>query len=128
MNPEKKSSSQEAFDIIQWIFVPIAILLCGGILLLQGWRLDPILSFAMLSLHTILIFLLIKTFLYNFVSNQKAFNIIQWIFVLIFLPIAMLFCGFILLFQGWRLDPILSFAMFLLTSASIFLGIKDILK
>ncbi|NES64521.1 MAG: hypothetical protein F6K24_04245 [Okeania sp. SIO2D1] len=82
----------------------------------------------MLSLHTILIFLLIKTFLYNFVSNQKAFNIIQWIFVLIFLPIAMLFCGFILLFQGWRLDPILSFAMFLLTSASIFLGIKDILK
>ncbi|NEQ73694.1 MAG: hypothetical protein F6K23_11920 [Okeania sp. SIO2C9] len=40
----------------------------------------------------------------------------------------MLFCGFILLFQGWRLDPILSFAMFLLTSASIFLGIKDILK
>ncbi|MGB3511630.1 MAG: hypothetical protein WBA93_20805, partial [Microcoleaceae cyanobacterium] len=40
----KKSSSKEAFDIIQWIFVPMAMLLCGGILLFQGWRLDPILS------------------------------------------------------------------------------------
>ncbi|MDJ0557116.1 MAG: Ycf66 family protein [Microcoleaceae cyanobacterium MO_207.B10] len=40
----------------------------------------------------------------------------------------MLLCGFILLFQGWRLDPILSLAMFLLISTSIFLGLKDIFK
>ena len=124
----KKLSSKEYFDIIQWIFVPITILLCGGILLFQGWRIEPILSFAILLLHTILVFLLIKTFLYNIVYNQKAFNIIKWIFVLIFLPIAILLCGGILLFQGWRLEPILSFAIFLLISVSIFLGIKDIFK
>ncbi|WP_237396943.1 Ycf66 family protein [Okeania sp. KiyG1] len=124
----KKLSSKEAFDIIQWIFVPITILLCGSILLLQGWRLDPVLVFVMFLLHTILVFLLIKTFLYNFVSHQKAFNIIKWIFVLIFLPIAILLCGGILLYQGWRLDSILSFAIFLLISVSIFLGIKDIFK
>ncbi|MDJ0557117.1 MAG: Ycf66 family protein [Microcoleaceae cyanobacterium MO_207.B10] len=68
-----KASSREAFDIMQWIFVPIAILLCGGIVFFQGWRLDPMLFFAMLLLHTILVFLLIKTFLYNFLSNQKKF-------------------------------------------------------
>ncbi|MDY7002766.1 MAG: hypothetical protein SWX82_01990 [Cyanobacteriota bacterium] len=88
----KKLLTKEAVDIIKWIFFPIAILLCGGILLLQGWILDPILVFAMFLLHTILAFLLIKTFLYNFVSNQKAFKIIQWILVLIFLPIAILLC------------------------------------
>ncbi|MGB3510534.1 MAG: Ycf66 family protein [Microcoleaceae cyanobacterium] len=45
-----------------------------------------------------------------------------------FVSIAMLLCGGFLLFQGWRLDPILSFAMFLLISVSIFLWIKDISK
>ncbi|WP_339379471.1 MULTISPECIES: Ycf66 family protein [Okeania] len=124
----KKASSREAFDIIQWIFVPIAMLLCGFILLFQGWRLDPILFFVMFLLHIVLVFLLIKTFLYNFVSNQKVFQIIQWIFIMIFFPAAVLLCGGILLFQGWRLDPILSFAMFLLITVSIFLGIKDISK
>ncbi|WP_287273473.1 MULTISPECIES: Ycf66 family protein [unclassified Okeania] len=124
----KKLLSQEAFDIVQWIFVPIAILWCGGILIFQGWRLDPILFFVMFLLHIILVFLVIKTSLYNIVSHQKAFNIIQWIFVQIFLPIAILLCGGILLYQGWRLDSILSFAIFLLISVSIFLGIKDIFK
>ncbi|NES74476.1 MAG: hypothetical protein F6K08_12860 [Okeania sp. SIO1H6] len=82
----------------------------------------------MFLLHIILVFLVIKTSLYNIVSHQKAFNIIQWIFVKIFLPIAILLCGGILLYQGWRLDSILSFAIFLLISVSIFLGIKDIFK
>ena len=31
-----------------------------------------------------------------------------------------LVCGLILLFQGWRLDPILQFGQFLLTGAAIF--------
>ncbi|NES68366.1 MAG: hypothetical protein F6K24_25595 [Okeania sp. SIO2D1] len=124
----KKASSREAFDIIQWIFVPIAMLLFGFILFFQGWRLDPILLFVMFLLHIVLVFLLIKTFLYNFVSNQKVFQIIQSIFIMIFFPVAVLLCGGILLFQGWRLDPILSFAMFLLISICIFLGIKEISK
>jgi thiol:disulfide interchange protein len=44
----------------------------------------------------------------------------------IVLALVYLLCGFILLFQGWRLDPILQFGQVLLTLATIFLTIKDI--
>jgi len=44
----------------------------------------------------------------------------------IFTPIVLLLCGFILLFQGWRLDPILQFEQFLLLLLIIYLTIKDI--
>ncbi len=37
-----------------------------------------------------------------------------------------LLCGFILLFQGWRLDPILAFGQFLLTSSAIFFAVESI--
>ena len=35
-----------------------------------------------------------------------------------------LLCGFILLFQGWRLDPILQFGQLLLSGSAIFLLLK----
>ncbi|EDX71974.1 hypothetical protein MC7420_5118 [Coleofasciculus chthonoplastes PCC 7420] len=35
--------------------------------------------------------------------------------------------GFILLFQGWRLDPILQFSYVLLNFLVIYLGVKDII-
>ena len=38
-----------------------------------------------------------------------------------------LLSGLILIFQGWRLDPILAFSQFLLTVLIIYLIIKDIL-
>lgn len=37
-----------------------------------------------------------------------------------------LLCGFILLFQGWRLDPILQFGQFLLTGSVIFFAVESI--
>src|ERR687885_693893 len=37
-----------------------------------------------------------------------------------------LLCGFILLFQGWRLDPILQFGQFLLTASAIFFAVESI--
>lgn len=37
-----------------------------------------------------------------------------------------LLCGFILIFQGWRLDPILQFGQFLLVIFIIFYGIERI--
>lgn len=37
-----------------------------------------------------------------------------------------LLCGFILLFQGWRLDPILAFGQFLLTGSAIFFAVESI--
>ena len=38
----------------------------------------------------------------------------------------MFICGFILVFQGWRLDPILQFMQILLSILIIYLSIKDI--
>ena len=35
-------------------------------------------------------------------------------------------CGFILIFQGWRLDPILQFGQFLLTGSAVFFAYENI--
>lgn len=40
-------------------------------------------------------------------------------------PTSLLLVGFIHIFQGWRLDPILQFADFLLNLLLVYLGIKD---
>ena len=44
----------------------------------------------------------------------------------IFFAAVGLLCGLILLFQGWRLDPILQFGQFLLTGATIFFAVETI--
>lgn len=44
----------------------------------------------------------------------------------IFFAAVGLLCGLILLFQGWRLDPILQFGQFLLTGASVFFAFETI--
>ncbi|NJL78475.1 MAG: hypothetical protein HC836_22975 [Richelia sp. RM2_1_2] len=56
-------------------------------------------------------------------SLVKTFYIIQ----LIVLPIFLLLSGIILVFQGWRLDPVLQFQQFLLFLLVILLSLKDIL-
>lgn len=61
---------------------------------------------------------------YNSMSSLSRFLYLgQALIALILLP----FCGIILFFQGWRLDPILQFEHFLLTVFIIYLGIKDVL-
>ncbi|NJS11569.1 MAG: hypothetical protein HC789_14950 [Microcoleus sp. CSU_2_2] len=49
--------------------------------------------------------------------------IIQGLMVIVILPL----CGFILWFQGWRLDPILATQQFLLHVLLIYLAFKDAL-
>ncbi|HBB34811.1 MAG TPA: hypothetical protein DDZ80_00475 [Cyanobacteria bacterium UBA8803] len=44
----------------------------------------------------------------------------------IFFAAVGLLCGFILLFQGWRLDPILQFGQVLLTGSAIFFAVETI--
>jgi hypothetical protein len=44
----------------------------------------------------------------------------------IFFAAVGLLCGLILLFQGWRLDPILQFGQFLLTGSAIFFAVESI--
>ena len=44
----------------------------------------------------------------------------------IFFAAVGLLCGLILLFQGWRLDPILQFGQFLLTGSAIFFAVETV--
>lgn len=54
------------FYIIQVILVPLCLLLAGAMFVFQGWKLDPLLTFAVLCLHVIIVFLLLKDFFINF--------------------------------------------------------------
>ena len=44
----------------------------------------------------------------------------------IFFAAVGLLCGFILVFQGWRLDPILQFGQLLLTGSTIFFAVESV--
>ncbi|MEH2293547.1 Ycf66 family protein [Nostoc sp.] len=59
-------------------------------------------------------------------SRLRGWALALYIIQLIFTPIIMLLSGAILLFQGWRLDPILQFEQVLLLVLILYLSIKDI--
>ena len=68
-------------------------------------------------------------------SNRDNTSILKIIYILILTPIRVLgslFVGSILFFQGWRLDPILQFGIFVLTfmylSESAFGFLRDLVK
>lgn len=56
--------------------------------------------------------------------GSKAFVI--YLLQALLIPCIMLLCGLIFVFQGWRLDPILRVAQFLLTLLIIYFSVKDI--
>lgn len=57
---------------------------------------------------------------------RKPFRVENLIQDIVF-AIVYILCGFILLFQGWRLDPILQICQFLLIVSTVYWTIKDIL-
>ncbi len=61
-------------------------------------------------------------------NTSKRFNQDEFllrIFQLLFLPIIFLLSGLILLFQGWRLDPILQFQQILITTPILYFTYLD---
>lgn len=56
-------------------------------------------------------------------SLTLAFYIIQ----LVIVPIFLFFSGFVLLYKGWRLDPVLHFQQFILFLLIVFLILKEII-
>ncbi|WP_277879752.1 Ycf66 family protein [Coleofasciculus sp. FACHB-SPT9] len=54
--------------------------------------------------------------------------LILYVIQIVFLPIIMFLCGFILFSQSWRLYPILQFEQFLLTGVIICIITKDIYR
>jgi hypothetical protein len=62
----------------------------------------------------------------NLLSRRLTDNAaLLYIVQLLFAPLALLLVGAILIFNGWRLDPILQFAFLLLNALVIFLGAKE---
>ena len=56
-----------------------------------------------------------------------ATGVALYVIQAIIAPASLLLSGFILLFQGWRLDPILQFAYLLLNLLVVYLGVKDVI-
>jgi hypothetical protein len=57
--------------IIQVIFTPIIMLMCGVILFFQGWRLDPILQFGQFLSLLLIIYFTIKDIVINAVYRNR---------------------------------------------------------
>ncbi|MEB3218310.1 MAG: Ycf66 family protein [Nostocales cyanobacterium 94392] len=62
------------------------------------------------------------------VGNRLS-NLTRTIYIiqLLIIPIALVLSGFILTFQGWRLDPVLQFQQFILSALVFYLSLKDII-
>ena len=58
-------------------------------------------------------------------KSSSPVNTLFRIIGIILCPLALLLSGLILLFQGWRLDPILGFQQLLLGLVVLFLIVKD---
>ncbi|AFY41265.1 Ycf66 family protein [Nostoc sp. PCC 7107] len=56
----------------------------------------------------------------------ETLSLIFYVFQTIIIPIFLLTSGLILVFHGWRLDPILQFMQLLSTMLIIYLCVKDI--
>ena len=51
---------QIVIRVLQSLFAPAILYISGGILLFQGWRLDPILAFQQVIITGLLIYLIIR--------------------------------------------------------------------
>ncbi|MBN3909660.1 MAG: hypothetical protein HWQ35_24930 [Nostoc sp. NMS1] len=60
-----------ALYIIQVIFTPIIMLMCGIILFFQGWRLDPILQIEQFLLLLLILYFTIKDIVMNAVYRNR---------------------------------------------------------
>ena len=81
----------------------------AGILLALLGLIIPILAFASLM-----------------INPKRARNIIGLFQDIVLAPVFFL-CGLILLFQGWRQDPLLQTVQILTTLATVYLSLKDLL-
>ncbi len=74
-----------------------------------------------------IIYLVCMTLLFVKRANRLQSSAkVRYILQLTFIPLLLLLCGFILIFQGWRLDPILQAEQILLSILVFYLIIKDI--
>lgn len=77
-------------------------------------------------LLAIVYFILTVAWLAQRGTRLTGWALALYIIQVLFTPIIMLFCGILLFFQGWRLDPILQIEQFLLLLLIVYFTIKDI--
>ena len=77
-------------------------------------------------LFSIIYFIFMIVWVRRGASRLNDTSIGLYIIQTIFAPFLMLIPGVILVFQGWRLDPVLQLAEFLLFILIIYLSVKDI--
>ncbi|MBN3872462.1 Ycf66 family protein [Nostoc sp. JL33] len=56
--------------IIQGVLAPICLFLCGIILIMQGWRLDPLIQFEQFLLLLLIIYLSFKEIIINLIQEN----------------------------------------------------------
>lgn len=56
--------------IIQGVLAPICLYLCGIILIIQGWRLDPLIQFEQFILLLLIIYLSFKDIIINLIQKN----------------------------------------------------------
>ena len=67
------------------------------------------------------------TLLFRRANSLHGIAFVIYLLQALLIPSIMFLVGFIFVFQGWRLDPILQFAQFLLTLLIIYFVVKDLL-
>ena len=91
-----------------------------------GFDLTILLGLTYLLL-AIVYFILILVALVQRRARLTGWVLLTYIIQAIFIPVLLLICGLILIFQGWRLDPVLQLEQFLLAVIIFYLIIKDVL-
>ncbi|MFN6497926.1 MAG: Ycf66 family protein [Nostoc sp. DedQUE01] len=56
--------------IIQGVLAPICMFICGIILIIQGWHLDPLIQFEQLVLLVLIIYLSFKDAIFNMIVRN----------------------------------------------------------
>jgi lysylphosphatidylglycerol synthetase-like protein (DUF2156 family) len=90
-----------------------------------GANVASLIGFAYILLSLVyLIFMIV--WLASRARRLNSSSLVLYIIQVIFIPIILLLSGLILIFQGWRLDPILQFSQLLLTLLVFYLIVKNI--
>ena len=71
LRTNRVNSSALALHILQLIFVTVLMLVCGCILIFQGWRLDPPLQLVQLLSFALITYLIIKDLVINAVYRNR---------------------------------------------------------
>ena len=71
LRTNRVNSSALALHILQLIIITIVMLVCGCILIFQGWRLDPALQLVQLLSFALITYLIIKDIVINTVDRNR---------------------------------------------------------